>query len=85
MIRISSGFLFLACLCPASMSTGAELQRVVSQTVGTDELLVAIADPDEIAALSHLSRDSDFSAIAEQAAAYPDPAGQWRRRGHPPV
>jgi iron complex transport system substrate-binding protein len=71
MIRIIPGTLFLAGLCLASLSTGAERHRVVSQTVGTDELLVALADPDEIAALSHLSRDSDFSAIAEQAAAYP--------------
>lgn len=71
MIRIIAGTSVFACLCLASLSTGAERQRVVSQTVGTDELLMAIADPEEIVALSHLSRDSDFSAIAEQAAAYP--------------
>lgn len=71
MIRIISGTCVCASLCLASFSTGASQHRVVSQTVGTDELLVAIADPDEIAALSHLSRDSDFSAIAEQASAYP--------------
>lgn len=46
-------------------------QRVVSQTVGTDEFLMAVAEPDEIAALSHLSHDRSFSAIAEQAAGYP--------------
>lgn len=71
MIRFSAGFLLFANLCLASVMTGAEQQRVVSQTVGTDEMLMALADPDEIAALSHLSRDSDFSAIAEEAAAYP--------------
>ena len=49
----------------------AQQQRVVSQTVGTDELLLAVADPGQIAALSHLARDSDFSAIATEAGAYP--------------
>jgi iron complex transport system substrate-binding protein len=46
-------------------------QRVVSQTVGTDEFLTAVADPDQIAALSHLSNDRSFSAIADQATGYP--------------
>jgi iron complex transport system substrate-binding protein len=45
--------------------------RVVSQTVGTDELLLAVADPGQIAALSHLARDPDFSAVAEEARPYP--------------
>jgi len=45
--------------------------RVLSQTVGTDELLLALADPDQIAALSHLSRVSDYCAVATEAAAYP--------------
>ncbi|MDF9826919.1 iron complex transport system substrate-binding protein [Ereboglobus sp. PH5-10] len=45
--------------------------RVVSQTVGNDELLHAVADPGQIACLSHLSRDSSFSAIAREAAAFP--------------
>ena len=35
--------------------------RVVSQSVGTDDLLLALADPGQIAALSHLSRDPAFS------------------------
>jgi iron complex transport system substrate-binding protein len=46
-------------------------RRVVSQTVGTDGLLLALADPAQIAALSHLSRDTAFAANAQQAAAYP--------------
>ncbi len=45
--------------------------RVVSQTVGTDELLVALAEPAQIVALSHLSRDRAFSATAKQAEAFP--------------
>jgi iron complex transport system substrate-binding protein len=45
--------------------------RVVSQTVGTDELLLAVAEPSQIAALSHLSRDPAFSGISEEAKGYP--------------
>ena len=45
--------------------------RVVSQTVGTDELLVALAEPSQIAALSHLSRHPEYSAVAAEAERYP--------------
>jgi iron complex transport system substrate-binding protein len=40
----------------ATFSFGAEV-RVVSQSVGTDELLLALAEPGQIAALSHLAND----------------------------
>lgn len=46
--------------------------RVVSQTVGTDEMLLALADPGQIAALSHLATDPRFCAVAQQAEAYPE-------------
>ena len=49
---------------------GAAEQRVVSQTVGTDELLVAVAAPEQIAALSHLARDPEFSGVAVEAAGH---------------
>ena len=45
--------------------------RVVSQTVGSDELLLALAAPEQIAALSHLSRRQEFSAVAAEAAQFP--------------
>ncbi len=45
--------------------------RVVSQSVGTDELLLALAEPGQVAALSHLARDPQFSAVAAEAAAFP--------------
>lgn len=45
--------------------------RVVSQFVGGDELLLAIAAPEQIAALSHRAREPEFSAVAEEAKAYP--------------
>lgn len=66
---------FLAALCSlvgAAVAWGApEPVRVVSQTVGTDELLLALAEPGQIAALSHLSRNPVFSATAKEAEAYP--------------
>lgn len=45
--------------------------RVVSQTVGTDELLIALAEPSQIAALSHLSQETAFCAVAEEAKKFP--------------
>jgi iron complex transport system substrate-binding protein len=45
--------------------------RVVSQTVGTDDLLTALAAPGQIAALSHLARDARYSPGAEAARGYP--------------
>lgn len=54
-------------------ATGAEpaAVRVVSQVVGADELLIALAEPAQIAALSHLSREPAYSATAEEAKRYP--------------
>lgn len=43
-------------------------ERVVSQTVGTDEWLLAVAAPEQVAALSHLANDPQFSAVAREAA-----------------
>lgn len=45
--------------------------RVVSQTVGTDELLVALAEPGQIAALSHLSRDPSFTPDVKATSRFP--------------
>lgn len=62
-------FLFLILLPQPLLS--ARPQRVVSQTVGTDELLLALADPGQIAALSHISHDARFSPVASEAKAFP--------------
>ena len=48
----------------------AEPLRVVSQTVGTDELLLAVAAPEQIAALSHIAREKEYSAVADEAVNY---------------
>jgi iron complex transport system substrate-binding protein len=62
---------FVLCALMAVPAIAAPPLRVVSQTVGTDELLLALADPAQIAALSHLGRDPAFSLTASEAAAYP--------------
>jgi len=54
-----------------ALPLAARPQRVVSQTVGTDELLLALADPGQIAALSHISHDAQFSPVAAEAARFP--------------
>jgi iron complex transport system substrate-binding protein len=59
------------CALLGSAAVHASPRRVVSQTVGTDELLLALADPGQIAALSRFARDPAFSVDAKQAAAYP--------------
>jgi len=58
-------------LASAALWAGPPAVRVVSQTVGTDELLLALAEPGQIAALSPLARNPDFSAVAAEAAKYP--------------
>ncbi len=52
------------------VGSAAEI-RVVSQTVGGDELLLAVAAPEQIAALSHLATDPAFSGVVAEAASYP--------------
>ncbi len=63
---------FLICLLLTALpllATGP--QRVVSQSVGTDELLLALADPGQIAALSHISHEPEFSPVAVEAKRFP--------------
>lgn len=60
-----------ALLLSAMLLFGAPPKRVVSQTVGTDELLLALAEPSQIAALSHIARDRDFSPVAREADRFP--------------
>lgn len=58
-------------LAVALFARGKEEVRVVSQTVGTDELLLAVAEPEQIAALSHLAHDEIYSAVAGKARKFP--------------
>ncbi len=45
--------------------------RVVSLNLCADQLLVALADPGQIAGLGRFSRDASISAVAQQAKAFP--------------
>jgi len=64
-------WIFLFCALAGAPAAPSPAQRVVSQTVGTDDLLLALADPAQIAALSNFGRDHAFSLKASEAAAYP--------------
>ncbi|MEW8187678.1 MAG: ABC transporter substrate-binding protein [Candidatus Thiodiazotropha endolucinida] len=46
-------------------------QRVVSVNLCSDQLLLMLADPAQVASVSYLSRDPDSSFVADAAAAYP--------------
>ncbi|MBE2213696.1 MAG: ABC transporter substrate-binding protein [Opitutaceae bacterium] len=67
----------LACFALAGGAAGparadvVRAVRVVSQTVGSDELLLALAEPAQVAALSHIADAPEFSAVAAQARAFP--------------
>jgi iron complex transport system substrate-binding protein len=71
MLRRSLPCLFACLLVLGLPLWAAPPQRVVSQSVGTDELLLALADPGQIAALSHISHDGRFSPVAEDARRFP--------------
>ncbi len=54
-----------------SAAVGEAPQRVVSLNLCTDQLLVMLAHPDQILAVSHLARDPALSHVADQASALP--------------
>ncbi|MET0262729.1 MAG: ABC transporter substrate-binding protein [Rariglobus sp.] len=62
--------LFILLVFASGLAHASSAVRVVSQTVGTDELLLALAEPAQIAALSHIAKYPEFSAVAKEAAAY---------------
>jgi iron complex transport system substrate-binding protein len=71
MRRIATGLgVVLAALAVAASAVCAP-QRIVSLNPCLDGILIAVADPGQIAALSHYSRDPHQSAIAEAAARFP--------------
>jgi iron complex transport system substrate-binding protein len=55
----------------SAFAVPASSVRVVSQTVGSDEILLALAEPGQIAALSPLAADPLFSAVSAEAGKYP--------------
>lgn len=63
--------ILLGLLASALLLAGTPPRRVVSQALGTDELLLVLAEPSQIAALSHLAVDPKFSPVVKEASAYP--------------
>lgn len=65
---VISVLLVWSCLIGTTHAAG---ERIVSQTVGTDELMLALAEPAQIAAVSHLGYEAVYSAVADAARPYP--------------
>src|SRR5436190_17517289 len=63
-------FLLLAMLCTAPAMAEAP-RRVVSFNQCGDQLVLALADPEQIAGLSPYAADPSLSAVAEKARAFP--------------
>ena len=66
----SAACLSIVCFSPFSASAAVPI-RVVSINVCTDQLLLALAEPDQIAALSAYARHPGMSFFSEAARAYP--------------
>jgi iron complex transport system substrate-binding protein len=73
---IGATFSLLAALLGGHVAHAADLPRVASINVCTDQLLLALADPGQILGLSPYSRDPARSWSAEKAAAYPRLSGE---------
>ncbi|MCW2318034.1 iron complex transport system substrate-binding protein [Rhodoblastus acidophilus] len=63
----------LACFAPCAWSAQA---RIASINMCTDQLLLALADPEQIAGLGPYARDPQMSWLAEQAKNYPRLSGE---------
>ncbi len=63
--------IILTLLCSALLWSQGLPQRIVSQTVGTDELLIDLCEPNRIAALSFLSKNPAYSDIVLAAQKFP--------------
>jgi iron complex transport system substrate-binding protein len=70
-LSLAQRLLLLLLLLAADSQAQPRAVRVVSQTVGTDELLLAVAAPAQIAALSPLARDPHYCCSAAEAKNYP--------------
>ena len=67
--------LFAATFVTASRASGASKPRVVSINVCTDQMLLALADPEQILSLTFLSHNESASVHWEKALQYPTNKG----------
>jgi iron complex transport system substrate-binding protein len=67
------GLALLLLLMASTWSSGADRTptKVVSANLCTDQLLLMLATPEQIASISHLALESESSYMAEEAADYP--------------
>ena len=63
--------LFITCLLLLSTLLKAAPQRIVSLNLCTDQYLLLLADPQQIASISYLSKDPEYSYYADRAAQFP--------------
>ncbi|MBT2969169.1 MAG: hypothetical protein B6D72_01965 [gamma proteobacterium symbiont of Ctena orbiculata] len=63
--------LFLLLLTSLAAATEMPPRRVVSVNLCSDQLLLLLADPRQVASVSHLATEPASSFVAEQAARYP--------------
>lgn len=69
--------LLAGCLALGPLSAlASDLPRVASMNLCTDQLILLLADPDQIVSLSRLAPDPRSSSLAEQAKAYPLNSGR---------
>ena len=73
--RAILGFLALIAAPVAVNASAAAPTRIVSANLCADQLLLTLADPSQIAALSHLARDPSLSLLHEQAGRFPTNSG----------
>ncbi len=62
----------LLAVLPLGASAGEAAKRIVSINMCTDELVLALADPDQIVGLSPYAADPSMSFMADKAAKYRD-------------
>ena len=72
---MSAAMIVLAFLTSPAASQSGPPSRIVSINLCADELLVALADPEQIAALSPYATDPDLSFMAKEAAKFRHDAG----------
>lgn len=63
-------------LALAAPAFAADRPRVMSMNVCTDQLVLLLADPEQIVSLSNLSADPTLSFLHEEASAYPKNGGR---------
>jgi iron complex transport system substrate-binding protein len=54
-----------------ALTLQSEPRRIVSQTLGTDEILLAVCPPERVIALSDMAEDGDYSNVVEEARRIP--------------